>query len=64
MLKSSRDITIKLLSYELSLAVCYATVKRRVFLDMPCDIDGAFYIPIVVSVTNTSLEQALTHCRL
>ena len=43
------------------LAICNAPGKRCVFLDVPCNIDEPFYIPVVVPAANIFLEQALAH---
>ena len=46
---------------KLSLAVCNITNKRGVLFYMPCDINGAFYISIIVPVADILFEQALPH---
>ena len=48
---------------ELSLAVCDIASKRCVFCDMPCNVDGAFYVAVVVEIPNILFEEALSHCR-
>ena len=48
---------------KLSLAVCNITNKRGVLFYMPCDINGAFYISIIVPVADILFEQTLPHRR-
>ena len=45
---------------ELTLAVGNVTYKRRVFLYVPGDIDGAFHVSIVVLPMNILLEQTFS----
>ena len=46
---------------KLTLIVGNIPYKRSVLRYMPCDINGAFYIPIVALVANIFFEQALPH---
>ena len=49
---------------KLTLAVCNISDKRGIILDMSGNIDGSFYILIIVSATDVFFEQAFSHSRL
>ena len=46
---------------EFSLAVGHVPSKGSVLLDMPCDVDAALHVPVVIAVTDIPLEESFPH---